>query len=217
LTATEEFWYIKSTDRSVGKMDKDQILLAAAQIFRSKGFHAASMQDIAEAVRLQKASLYHHVNSKQDILLELLDRALDVLIDEVTQEIGSTGPADIRLQKAIMAYLRTILDHRDLASVLLLEHKSLEPALKARHIPRRDRFEKLWRDLLIEGKQQGVFDIDDPALAARAILGTLNWTITWYSPEGPQSAEEIAQNYNQLFMSGLANGAYRTGNDYGNV
>lgn len=185
-------------------MDKDQILLAAAQIFRSKGYHAASMQDIAGAVKLQKASLYHHVNSKQEILLELLDMALDVVTEEVAQEIESTGTPDVRLQKAIAAYLRTILEHRDLASVLLLEHKSLDPEYKAKHIPRRDKFERLWRDLLVEGKQAGIFEIDDPALAARAILGTLNWTITWYKPEGPQSIASIAASYNKLFKSGLA-------------
>lgn len=198
-------------------MDKDRILLAAAQIFRSKGFHAASMQDIAGAVRLQKASLYHHVNSKQEILLELLDRALDVLTEEVAREIQSADSADVRLQKAIYAYLNTILEHRDLAAVLLLEHRSLEPELQARHIPRRDRFEQLWRNLLIEGKQQGVFQIDDPAMAARAILGTLNWTITWYKPDGPQSPQEIANSYNQLFMSGLGNTGSRAENSNGKV
>jgi AcrR family transcriptional regulator len=60
-------------------MTRDEILLAAAQIFSQKGFHATSMQDIAQAVNLQKASLYHHVTSKQEILVEVLDRALDLL------------------------------------------------------------------------------------------------------------------------------------------
>ena len=60
-------------------MTRDEILDAAAQIFRVKGFHASSMQDIAQAVNLQKASLYHHVSSKQEILLALLDRAIDLL------------------------------------------------------------------------------------------------------------------------------------------
>ncbi|MGB9586500.1 MAG: TetR/AcrR family transcriptional regulator, partial [Anaerolineales bacterium] len=62
-------------------MTRDDILDAAAQIFRQKGYHAASMQDIANAVQLQKASLYYHVNSKQEILLMILDRALDILIN----------------------------------------------------------------------------------------------------------------------------------------
>ena len=57
-------------------MTREDILEAAAQVFRQKGFHGASMKDIADAVNLQKASLYHHVSSKQEILLSILDRAL---------------------------------------------------------------------------------------------------------------------------------------------
>lgn len=184
-------------------MNKEQILLAAAQIFRSKGFHAASMQDIAGAVNLQKASLYHHVNSKQEILLDLLDLALDVLTDEVSTAINSSGSAEERLRKAVYVYLTTIIDNLDIASVLILEHRSLEPILQARHIPRRDRFERLWRDLIIEGQQAGLFYCDDPALATRSILGTLNWTITWYRPGGYLSTAEIAESYVNLFLSGL--------------
>ena len=67
-------------------MTRDDILDAAAQVIRQKGFHGASMADIAEAVKLQKASLYHHVNSKQEILLALLDRALEMLFDLVGQD-----------------------------------------------------------------------------------------------------------------------------------
>jgi AcrR family transcriptional regulator len=192
-------------------MNKDQILIAAAQIFRDKGFHAASMQDIAEAVNLQKASLYYHVNSKQEILLEILDKALDVITERVSEAIQDNSSVDMRLRKAVIAYLMTMLEYRDLASVLLLEHRSLEPALQVRHIPRRDRFEKLWRDLILEGKTQGIFHCDNPALAARAILGTLNWTITWYRPDGSLSASEISENYVNLFLRGLQDS---TGRDH---
>ena len=66
-------------------MTRDEILEAAAQIFSQKGFHAASMQDIAQAVNLRKASLYHHVNNKQEILVAILDQALDLLIERMTE------------------------------------------------------------------------------------------------------------------------------------
>ena len=66
-------------------MTREEILVAAAQIFGQKGFHATSMQDIAQAVNLQKASLYHHFGSKQEILLELLDRALEMVTERMTQ------------------------------------------------------------------------------------------------------------------------------------
>jgi len=108
-------------------MTRDEILEAAAQIFREKGFHAASMQDIAEAVNLQKASLYYHVASKQEILLALLDRALDLLIEHMQQVMAKPLTPDEKLRQAMCAYLQAMLEHRDLAAVLLLEYRSLEP------------------------------------------------------------------------------------------
>jgi AcrR family transcriptional regulator len=184
-------------------MTRDEILDAAAQIFSQKGFHAASMQDIAVAVNLQKASLYHHVNSKQEILVALLDRALDILIDEMQSVLDRPLLPDQKLPLAIQAYLSAMLDHRDLAVILLMEHRSLDASHHARHIPRRDRFEQLWRDLIQEGMQNGVFCCADPAMASRALLGVLNWTITWYSPDGPLSPEDIATQFADLFLFGL--------------
>ena len=184
-------------------MTRDDILEAAAQIFSQKGFHAASMQDIAVAVNLQKASLYHHVNSKQEILVALLDRALDLLIDEMQSVLDLPLPPDRKLPLAIQAYLSAMLAHRDLAVILLMEHRSLDAAHHARHIPRRDRFEQLWRELIEDGKQSGVFCCADPAMASRALLGVLNWTITWYSPDGPLTPDDIATQFADLFLSGL--------------
>ena len=184
-------------------MTRDEILDAAAQIFREKGFHAASMQDIAQAVKLQKASLYHHVTSKQDILLALLDRALDLLIEHIEAVVCQPLPPDEKVRLAIQAYLQAMLENRDLAAVLLLEHRSLEPQYHARHIPRRDRFERLWRDLIQEGMDKGIFSCTDPALSARYLMGVMNWTITWYRPDGTLSADSIAAQYADLYLSGL--------------
>jgi AcrR family transcriptional regulator len=184
-------------------MTRDEIVIAAAQIFSQKGFHATSMQDIADAVNLQKASLYHHVSSKQEILVEVLDRALDLLIERMEQVMARPLAPDEMLRQALQVYLTTLLEHRDLAAVLFLEHRSLEPELHARHIPRRDRFEGLWRVLIQQGLEGGQFCCADPEMAARALLGVTNWTITWYRPQGRLSPEEIAAQFSSLFLDGL--------------
>src|SRR5215468_9752485 len=118
-------------------MTRDDILEAAAQIFREKGFHGASMNDIAEAVNLQKASLYHHVSSKQQILLELLDRALELLLERISPIANQNISADKKLRLMICEYLQILVENIDLASVLLFEHRSLERKQRARHIPNR--------------------------------------------------------------------------------
>ncbi len=184
-------------------MTRETILEAAAQVFRQKGFHGASMQDIAKAVNLQKPSLYHHVASKQEILLALLDRALELLLQRISVISDQDISADKKLREMIRAYLQILTENTDLSAVLLFEHRSLERKQHARHVPNRDKFEALWRGVLEEGVASKRFQCDNPALAARAILGIMNWTITWYRPEGPLEIEEIADNYSNLLLNGL--------------
>jgi AcrR family transcriptional regulator len=184
-------------------MTREDILDAAAQVIRKKGFNGASMADIASAVNLQKASLYHHVASKQEILLALLDRAIDMLTAHIAPLAAQSAPADEKLRQMIHTYLKLMAENADLASVLLFEHRSLEPKQHARHIPNRDRFEALWRDVLSEGLASGVFRYPDPGLAVRGLLGILNWTLTWYRPKGELSIEQIADQYVDLLYHGL--------------
>jgi TetR/AcrR family transcriptional regulator, cholesterol catabolism regulator len=184
-------------------MTRENVLEAAAQVFRQKGFHGASMQDIAKAVNLKKASLYHHVASKQEILLALLDRALELLLERISAISSQPIPADQKLSQMIRAYLQILAENTDLSAVLLFEHRSLERKQHARHVPNRDKFEALWRNVLAEGVATKLFKCDNPALTARAVLGILNWTITWYHPEGDLTIDQIADQYSNLLLSGL--------------
>ena len=184
-------------------MTREDILEAAAQVFRQKGFHGASMKDIADAVNLQKASLYHHVSSKQEILLSILDRALELLLERISAITTQNISPDKKLQLMMREYMKILVDNQDLAAVLLFEHRSLEREQHARHVPNRDKFESLWKDVLSEGVKGKIFKCDDPALATRALLGIMNWTMTWYNPAGPLSTEQIADQYSNLILNGL--------------
>jgi AcrR family transcriptional regulator len=187
-------------------MTRDDILDAAAQVFRQKGFHGASMSEIADAVNLQKASLYHHVTSKQEILLELLERALGLLTEHIAAITSQPIPADQKLRQMIRAYLSALADNADLTSVLLFEHRSLDKKSHARHVPQRDKFEKLWRDTVEEGLVAGIFCCVDSGMAVRALMGVMNWTLTWYRPEGEKPIEKIADEYADLMFRGLLGG-----------
>jgi len=178
-------------------------LEAAARIFGQKGFHATSMSDIAQEVHLQKASLYYHFSSKQEILIAILDHALDLINEHLELVLAQPlSPAE-KLRQAMVSYLQTIAENKDLSAVLLLELRSLDPELKDRHASRREKFERLWRDLILEGKQAGEFDSLDPSITGRAILGVMNWTVTWYRADGPRSATEIANLFADLLLQGL--------------
>ncbi|HIE25081.1 MAG TPA: TetR/AcrR family transcriptional regulator [Anaerolineales bacterium] len=185
-------------------MTKEEILNAAAEIFRVKGYHATSMSDIAGAVNLQKASLYHHVSSKQDILLELLDQALELLTGEIIGIVrDEKKPPNKKLRQMVSAYLNALINHVDLSSVLLMEHRSLDAERHARHVPNRDRFESLWREVIEEGMQTGVFCCVNTDLSTRNLLGAMNWIITWYNPKGTLSVDEIADQTASLLLNGL--------------
>ena len=184
-------------------MTRDDILDAAAQVFRQKGFHGASMSAIAGAVNLQKASLYHHVTSKQEILLALLDRALGMLTDHIAEVASQPISADKKLRQMISAYLSALADNADLTAVLLFEHRSLDKKSHIRHVPQRDKFEGLWRDVLNEGVRVKIFDCKDTGMAVRALMGVMNWTLTWYHPDGDKSIEKIADDYADLLFHGL--------------
>jgi AcrR family transcriptional regulator len=184
-------------------MTRDDILIAAAQIFSQKGYHGASIADIAGEVNLQKASIYHHVSSKQEILFNLLEQGLDILIERVQEAIEEPTRPDEKIRQAICAYLTTITENQELAAVLLLEYRSLESDYLQDHIEKRDRFENIWRDLIRDGVEAEIFDCAHPSISARALLGVLNWTVTWFSMDGPLTAQQIGEQYSDLFLEGL--------------
>jgi AcrR family transcriptional regulator len=147
------------------------------------------MSDIAAALDVQKPSLYHHVKSKQEILLALLDRALGMLVDHIAAISSQQLPPDQKLRQMIRGYLSALAANADLASVLLFEHRSLDKKTHTRHVPQRDTCE--------------TFELKDTALAVRALMGVMNWTLTWYQPEGGKSIEQIADDYSDFMLKGM--------------
>jgi len=185
-------------------MQRSDIIQAAAVIFREKGYHATSMQDIAAAVNLQKASLYHHVTSKQDILFTILEQTLDLLIADIQDVLTSSAPPQEKLRMAMKGYMERLLsEDADLAAVLLLEHRSLEQELREKHIARRDRYEALWRQIVQEGVDQGVFHPVDVPITTFAILGVQNWMITWFRQNGRLKVDDVAEYFYQFFLQAL--------------
>jgi AcrR family transcriptional regulator len=107
-------------------LTRDGILEAAARIFGEKGYHATSMHDIAESVHLQKASLYHHFNSKQEILIALIDHALDLINSRLEAVLALSCSPDEKLRQAMVSYLQ--LSRKSKLSVII--EPDLDPELK---------------------------------------------------------------------------------------
>jgi len=188
-------------------MHRAEIVQAAAQIFREKGYHATSMQDIADSVHLQKASLYHHVESKQEILVEILNHALDRVTTDIAAVVDSDLSPTEKLRLALRAYTTILTEDRDLAAVLLLEYRGLDPKLRARHIVRRDQVDGLWRKIVQSGIDAGEFRPVDTAMTSFALLGVQNWMITWFHQDGRLTPIQAADGFADLFLKGLLNGS----------
>jgi AcrR family transcriptional regulator len=184
---------------------RGEILRAASRIFRDRGFAETGMRDIADAADLSPANLYHYFRGKDEILYYCQDRALDRMLEAVAAaRRRSRRPAE-RLHAILSAHVRTLLDDVDGATAHL-EVGSLSPALRARIIHKRDRYEQALRRLVADGMASGDSARLDPAVVTRAMLGALNWTVTWFHPDGAATPADVARTVAAYLVRGLANG-----------
>ncbi|CAN5536967.1 MAG: TetR/AcrR family transcriptional regulator [Chloroflexi bacterium] len=177
---------------------------AATRLFRERGFHATSMQDLAEALDLNKGSLYHYIASKDELLWTIVSEALERLEAQVRPLLCSDLPGAERLHAAIVEHLRFAADHGDELALLQIELRSLPPGRRTTIIERRDAYEALWRDAIQAGIDEGKVRADTPVrFAGITILSACNWFAQWYRPDGPLSVDELAQMLGDLFWRGL--------------
>lgn len=184
---------------------RKDIIRAAARVFRERGFHGTTMQQIADAVGLQKGSLYHHITSKEELLHEVMMAGLTHLGECLEAVVSSPLPPTEKLCQLIETHIRYATENMDIATVVLFEHQAMLgfPALRKEYISRRDFFESQFRTAIQEGVDSGDFLPVDVPIVAQALLGAHNWLVMWYRPEGRLSSQEIAAIIADTFMRGL--------------
>ena len=176
---------------------------AATRLFRQRGFHATSMQDLGEALGMNRGSLYHYISAKDELLWAILTRALDRLEERVLPILAGEAPPVDRLTDAIREHLRVAADHADELSLIQIEWRALDRARQAEMIRRRDAYEARWRKALQAGIADGSLRSFDVRLAGIGILSACNWFTQWYRPGGASSVDEIADAFAELFLGGL--------------
>nr|WP_144033120.1 TetR/AcrR family transcriptional regulator [Thermus oshimai] len=181
---------------------RTRILQEAAQLFTEKGYEATSVQDLAEALGLSKAALYHHFRSKEEILLEISLLALKGLVRAGEEALKVEDPKEALLA-FMTAHARYFEENRPFFVAMLQGLESLSPEGRAKTVALRDRHEGNLRAILRRGVEEGAFRPVDVALAGRAVLSLLNWMIRWFKPGGPKRAEEVAREYFDLIHRGL--------------
>lgn len=186
---------------------RDQILAAAERLFRQRGYLATSVRDIGEAVGINGASLYSHIGSKEDLLWEIASRAADAFFAALEPIARADEPIPLRLRKAIIAHVGVITQHRDAAGVYFNEWRHLDEPRRSAFAKRMDDYQAIFRGMLREGIQAGLFAPVDERFASLVVLSALNWTHQWYRPDGAMTPEEIGRHLADLLFNGL----YRPG------
>ena len=183
---------------------RQEILRIAARLFYQRGYDATSMNDVAAKLKFSKGGLYHHFQSKDEILFHLMNHALDVTQERVVNRVRTIADPEEALRALIRLHVEVVLSFRDREiTVLLHEHHPLKPSLRKRINARKKEYvhfvEKLVGDVQqLRRSRRSV----SPRAAALALLGMINWIYQWYKPEGSLTAEQIARQYTDIFFAG---------------
>jgi AcrR family transcriptional regulator len=172
-----------------------QIERIAAELFFTNGYHATTQREIAKAVGIRPASLYHHFESKQDLLFSVIQHTLDDLLAGAQAALASHSDPPSQIQALVRDFILLISERQHEGAVGDIELRSLEPENRQTLIAKRDKYQGTFEQIIDAGVEQGLFKVVDAKLTAYAILGMCNHVSIWYRPGGPRTIEEIAKIY----------------------
>jgi AcrR family transcriptional regulator len=191
--------------RDVTADPRDEILRTAARLFQQRGYDATSMNDVAAALKLSKGGLYHHFQSKDEILFDLMEQAMDITQDRVIDPVRRLlGDPEQALRALIRLHIDLVSSLRDREiTVLLHENHPLPPALRRRVNARKKEYVRFLESLIADVQRVRKAR---PSVSARAaafaLLGMINWIYQWYKPEGELRGEELARQFTEIIFAG---------------
>ncbi len=181
-----------------------QLLEAASCLFKEKGYHNTSMQDLADALGVQKGSLYYYIESKEELLRLLLERAASLLGSRIDEIYAADIPAAEKLRRALEHHATTVMNHLNPVSIYLHEYRNLAPQRLEEVLAVRKHYERVLMRILEDGVVAGEFRPINIRMVMFGLLGMLNWTHQWFSPDGEFTSREIAVTLADLALDGLA-------------
>lgn len=184
---------------------KEEILDVAAQLFAEHGYDAVSQTELAKAVGLSKATLYHHFSSKEEILGAIIVTTIRELNDFINDAISGVAEPDIKFVVFLEAQGDFFERHQRWFQVLLTcskhitDHNVRDEATKWRV-----KYEHMIKGIIRDGVVAGVFQTDSPNSVVRTVLSLVYWFARWYRPNGPKTAREIAREYANVVLHGIS-------------
>ncbi|MDQ4065083.1 MAG: TetR/AcrR family transcriptional regulator, partial [Actinomycetota bacterium] len=150
---------------------RTEMIAVAARLFSERGYHGTSMQHLADALGLQRGSLYAHIGSKEELLFDVVNEGADRFLERGERALAMNALATVRLRALLIGHIETAIEHLDAATVFLNEWRYLSPDLKRLVQSKRDRYETIVRTIISDGIAAGDFRPDaNVRFAARLVL-----------------------------------------------
>ena len=186
---------------------RNELTRQAARLFAEKGYHGTSIGDLADAMGVQKGSLYAHIESKADLLWEVAREgaaAFHAALDAVPEDV----PATEKIRLALRAHLRVVAEQLDVATVFTREWRYLEGPRRDEFVSERRRYEERFRVFFREGQELGELRTDlDDATATVLALSAANWAYTWIRPD--TDTDGLADRFFDVLLNGMRGYATR--------
>ncbi len=196
---------VRRADRS---STAERLLDTAAKLFWTKGYASTTTREIADVLGVRKASLYHHIGSKEDLLFQISVHSLEHITREVTVAVEACDDPVERVRTLIHAHVSSMIEDQDKHSVMLTELRALSPGRRAEIVAMRDDYERLVAGVLDRACVAGVLRDDVPVkYLALSLLNLLNWSIFWFQRDGGLSPDQLADYLAALYLSGASKAA----------
>jgi AcrR family transcriptional regulator len=180
---------------------RDELTRQAARLFAERGYHGTSMGDLAEALGVQKGSLYSLTGSKQQLLFDTMRRGADAFHAEL-DAVPDDAPAVERVRTALRGHLRVVAEQIDVATVFTREWRYLEGEQRDEIVAERRQYEERWRRLFQEGLEKGELRTDlDVGAAVLLVLSAANWAYTWLTPG--RNTDQLADRFTAILVDGI--------------
>lgn len=181
-----------------------QIITVATTLFRRKGYHVTSLEDLADAIGFTKPAIYYYFDSKEDILFAIVDGIVDQALERTTAIAAKSGTAAERLHELLVANTCVLLENLDANTVFYNERGLLTPEREAAIRGREREYTDVVRRIYVEGVAAGEFLAIDPTVATATLLGASIWTYRWFDPDGALAIEEIAVQIADMLLEGVS-------------
>ena len=181
-----------------------EILERAARLIFQRGYDATSMQEIAEACELTKAGLYHHIKTKEALLLAIMHYGMDMFDDQVLAKVSDIADPVARLRECMARNIALVTqDASKEVLIILHEHLTLTGAAGQEINARKKRYVRFLEASFRQASERGQIRVVDPTIAAFSFLGVVLWTYKWYRPGGKLAPGQLSDGMIDLFFEGL--------------